>query len=74
MSLNSCVQQTFSGLGTSLGGYLIIDQAHQPLRNYGLIGWIAAGIAVACIGLATRLRRPAASPLPQDAVAAEVMG
>ena len=74
MSLNSCVQQTFSGLGTSLGGYLIIDQAHQPLRNYGLIGWIAAGIAVACIGLASRLRRPADAPSPQDVVAAEVMG
>ncbi len=74
MSLNSCVQQTFSGLGTSLGGYLILDQAHQPLRNYGLIGWIAAGIAIACIGLAARLRRPTVSPTPQDAAAAEIMG
>ncbi len=74
MSLNSCVQQTFSGLGTTIGGYLIIDQAHQPLRNYGLIGWIAAGIAIACIGLASRLRRPVASPSPHDAAAAEIMG
>jgi hypothetical protein len=24
------------------------------LQNYGLIGWIAAGIAIACIGLAAR--------------------
>ncbi|HEY0793057.1 MAG TPA: MFS transporter [Chthoniobacterales bacterium] len=62
MSLNSCVQQTFSGLGTSLGGYLIIDQAHQPLRNYGLIGWIAAGIAIGCIGLASPMRRPETGP------------
>jgi len=43
-----------------LGGYLIIDQVRQPLQNYGLIGWIAAGIAIACIGLAARLRRPPA--------------
>jgi hypothetical protein len=26
----------------------------QPLQNYGLIGWIASGIAIACIGLAAR--------------------
>ena len=73
MSLNSCVQQVFSGLGTSLGGWLIIDQAHQPLRNYGLIGWIAAGIAIACIGLAARLQRPAAAPLGHEAMVAEAM-
>ena len=71
MSLNSCVQQTFSGLGTSLGGYLIIDQAHQPLRNYGLIGWIAAGIAIASIGLAARLRRPVAASAGHGAVVME---
>jgi len=68
------VQQTFSCLGTSLGGYLIIDQAGQPLQNYGLIGWIAAGIAIACIGLAARLRRPPASASPPDDATAEIMG
>ena len=73
MSVNSCVQQVFSGLGTSLGGWLLVDQAHQPLRNYGLIGWIAAGIAIACIGLAARLRRPAAAPLEHEPVVAEAM-
>ena len=74
MSLNSCVQQTFSGLGTSLGGWLIIDEANRPLRNYGLIGWIAAGLAIACIGLAARLRRPAAAPAAHDMSAMESMG
>ncbi len=73
MSVNSCVQQTFSGIGTSLGGYLIIDQAHQPLRNYGLIGWIAAVIAIVCIGLAARLRRPAAATPQRDPGLAEAM-
>ncbi len=74
MSLNSCVQSVFSGIGTSLGGWLIIDQPHQPLGHYGLIGWIAAGLAVACIGLASRLRRPEGlPPLPQDAHAAVEM-
>ena len=58
MSLNSCVQSIFSGVGTSLGGALIIDVAHQPLRNYSLNGWVSAALAVGCIGLATRLRRP----------------
>src|ERR1700748_3099405 len=74
MSLNSCVQQTFSGLGTSFGGYLIVDHVHQPLRNYGLIGWIAAGIAIACIGLAARLRRPPASAPSPDAAPVEIIG
>ena len=74
MSLNSCVQQMFSGRGTSLGGYLLIDQNDHPLRNYGLIGWIAAGLAIACIGLAARLRRPVASPAPHDVAAVESMG
>ncbi len=64
MSLNSCVQSVFSGVGTSLGGLLIVDVAHQPLRNYGLIGWIAAGLAIGCIGLASRLRRPVAATGP----------
>ncbi len=74
MSLNSCVQSVFSGIGTSVGGYLIIDQVGVPLRNYGLIGWIAAGLAIACIGLAFRLRRPAGVPPPREALAAELLG
>ena len=74
MSLNSCVQQTFSGIGTSLGGYLIIDAAGQPLRHYGLIGGIAAALAIACIGLAARLRRPAAAPASLEAMAMEHAG
>ena len=75
MSLNACVQSVFSGVGTSLGGYLIVDQAHQPLRGYGLIGLIAAGLAVVCIGLASRLRRPEGPPSsPQNAHAAVEVG
>ena len=74
MSLNSCVQSVFSGVGTSLGGYLIIDHPGEPLRNYGLIGWIAAGLAVGCIALATRLRRPEAGEEPAAAGAVELLG
>ena len=73
MSVNSCVQQTFSGVGTSLGGWLLIDQAHQPLRNYGLIGWIAATIALVCVGLATYLRRPAAASPRHEPALTEAM-
>ncbi len=76
MSLNSCVQSVFSGVGTSLGGYLIVDRPGEPLRNYGLIGWIAATLAFICIGLATRLRRPpAAESTARDPLAmAEALG
>ncbi len=76
MSINACVQSAFSGIGTALGGWLIVDQAHQPLRNYALNGWIAAGLAVGCIGLATRLQRPKAeSAAPEEKhLAAEALG
>jgi len=76
MSLNSCVQQTFSrASGRAFGGYLIIDQVRQPLQNYGLIGWIAAGIAIACIGLAARLRRqPASASSPELPRLRKIMG
>lgn len=76
MSLNSCVQSVFSGIGTSLGGYLIIDRPGEPLRNYGLIGWIAATLALLCIGLATRLRRPPAGESRErdPLAAAEALG
>ncbi len=69
MSLNSCVQSVFSGVGTALGGWLIVDAAHKPLRNFGLNGWVAAALAIGCIGLATRLRRPVA---PTEHVAVEM--
>ena len=69
MSMNSCVQSVFSGVGTSLGGLLIVDVAGHPLRNYGLNGWVSAGLAVCCIGLASRLRRPVA---PTGPVAVEM--
>ena len=73
MSLNSCVQSVFSGVGTSLGGYLLIDHAGHPLQRYGLIGWIVAGMTLACIPLAARLRRPEGDSSPREAVAAEIM-
>ena len=73
MSLNSCVQSVFSGVGTSLGGYLLIDQAGHPLLRYGLIGWIVAAMTIACIPLAARLRRPEGESVPHESVGAEIM-
>ena len=73
MSLNSCVQSVFSGVGTSLGGYLLIDHAGQPLGRYGLIGWIVAVMTILCVPLASRLRRPEGEIAPREAVAAEIL-
>ena len=73
MSINSCVQSLFSAVGSSLGGYLIIDHVGHPLQRYGLIGWISFVMTIACIGLAARLRRPAAESVAHEAVAVEAM-
>ncbi len=57
LSANSSVQHIFGGVGASLGG-LIVHQAHEgsPLRGFGTVGWIAAGLGILSVLLAGRLR------------------
>jgi predicted MFS family arabinose efflux permease len=57
LSANSSVQHIFGGVGAYLGG-LIVQQAHEgsPLRGFGTVGWIAAGLGLLSMLLAGRLR------------------
>ncbi|MFM8495119.1 MAG: MFS transporter [Planctomycetia bacterium] len=56
MSANSAVQHVASGLGATLGGMIVEGGAGEPLRHFGLVGWLAAGATVASLWLAARIR------------------
>jgi predicted MFS family arabinose efflux permease len=76
MSANASLQHIASGIGTSLGGMIIAQSAPTaPLRNYGLVGWIACVTTLSTLWLAGRLRpadeqrQVAAEPLSLAAAA-----
>jgi predicted MFS family arabinose efflux permease len=56
MSLNSSVQHVASGLGAMLGGTLVEGGAGEPLRHFGTVGILAAGMTIASLSLAARIR------------------
>lgn len=56
MSANSAVQHVASGLGAMLGGMIVSGGAGEPLRHFGIVGWLAAGATVASLWLAARIR------------------
>lgn len=56
MSANSAVQHVASGLGTMLGGMIVAGGAGEPLRNFGTVGILAAGVTIASLWLAPRIR------------------
>ncbi len=69
MSVNSAVQHVASGLGAMVGGLIVTGNAGEPLRNFGTVGILAAGVTIASLWLAGRIRPapPAAcrSAIPQ---------
>ena len=56
MSANSAVQHVASGLGATLGGMIVSGGAGEPLRHFGIVGWLAAGATVASLWIAARIR------------------
>ena len=60
MSITSSVQHIASGLGTTWAGLILEGGQGEPLRHFGAVGIIAAGLTIASLWLAVRLR-PAAS-------------
>lgn len=74
MSLNSCVQSIFSGVGATIGGYILIDAPHRPLGGYGTAGWISVALAALGIYLAGRVRRADDTPSAPDAAPVEFAG
>lgn len=56
MSVNSSVQHVASGLGTALGGMIVVGGGDEPLRNFGTVGLLAACATLASLLLAARIR------------------
>ncbi|MCE9629958.1 MAG: MFS transporter [Planctomycetia bacterium] len=56
MSANSAVQHVASGFGATLGGMIVDGAAGEPLRNFGIVGMLAAAATVATLWLAARIR------------------
>jgi hypothetical protein len=79
MSVNSAVQQAFSGLANLVAGALVATEASSGrLVGYGRVGWVAVGAFVLTVALAWRLRaaaphtaQPGRHPMPVAPVLAE---
>jgi hypothetical protein len=56
LSANSSLQHIASGIGASLGGAIISENADGKLEHFGTVGWIAAGATVLSLWLAGRVR------------------
>jgi len=56
MSVNSSVQHVASGLGTTLGGLIIDGGGGEPLRHFGTVGIVAAGVTITSLWVANRIR------------------
>lgn len=56
MSANSSIQHIASGIGTSIGGWLIAKGPDGELLHYGTVGLIACGVTLLSVWLAGRLQ------------------
>lgn len=56
MSANSAVQHLACGLGTAVGGMLLTGGTDEPLRNFGVVGMLAAAVTMASLWVAGRIR------------------
>lgn len=56
LGANSAVQHVAAGLGTSVGGLILKQNAGGELANYGQVGLLAAGVTLLSVWLASRVR------------------
>jgi predicted MFS family arabinose efflux permease len=82
MSANSAVQHLASGVGASVGGLILVKPADGTIRNFGIVGLLAAAATLLSLWLAGRVRpaqdatgsEMAQSPIdkPSESLAAEI--
>jgi MFS transporter, DHA1 family, inner membrane transport protein len=56
MSLTSCTRDLTSGLTSSLGGWVVTKSPTGQLINYDKLGWLAVGVSLLSLWLASRVR------------------
>ena len=55
MSLTSCTRDLTSGLTSSLGGWVVTKSPTGQLINYDKLGWLAVGVSLLSLWLASRV-------------------
>jgi predicted MFS family arabinose efflux permease len=71
MSLASCTRDLTSGITSSLGGWIVTRSAAGPLVNYDKLGWIAVGMSLLSLWIASLVRVKEVHPQAETKV--EVM-
>ena len=56
MSLSSCTRDLTSGVTSSLGGWIVTRSATGQLVNYDKLGWLAVGMSLVALWLASRVQ------------------
>jgi MFS transporter, DHA1 family, inner membrane transport protein len=58
MGVSSAVQHLASGLGSFIGGLVLVETSSGRLKGYGSVGWISAGVALVSLALCFLLPPP----------------
>lgn len=62
MSANSAVQHLATGLGSAVGGLIVVNRPGEPFLHFDRVGYIAAAATLISLWLAGRLRPAAGEP------------
>lgn len=62
MSANSSIQHMACGVGTAVGGAIVVGAPGEPLLHYDVAGWFGAAVTLASLWFAARLRPRAGGP------------
>lgn len=57
MAINSCFQQIAGGIAAAIGGWIVVVQADETLRNFDMVGYLGCGIMVVCAGLMVTINK-----------------
>ncbi len=70
MSLTSCTRDLTSGITSSLGGWLVTKSPDGKLIGFDKLGWLAVGMSLVSLWLATRVHVREVHPAAADKSAA----
>lgn len=56
MSFNSSIQQLFTGAASTIAGLIVVSDENNRIHHYQWLGFLSAGIILACLVLARRLK------------------